>query len=71
MSLDLEKLVAFERAWDSRLGGEPTRELRYVLGVCCARITNYDIKPEDVLEYMRVVMNAVDNGESPSPLKAV
>ena len=69
--IDLEKLITFERAWDSRLGGEPTRELRYVLGVCCARITNYDVKPEDVLEYMRVVMNAVDNGDAPPTLTAV
>lgn len=66
----MKRAEAHERAWDERLGGDVTRELRFMLGFTVGRLVEGNgVKPEDLIEYIRGI--AEGHGEIPPPLKSV
>jgi hypothetical protein len=50
----IDKAVAFEERWDSKLGGQGTRPYRELLGYVAGRIINSSgAAPADIVEYLR------------------
>lgn len=48
----LEKVLAFEEAWDGRMGGVRTRAFRDVLMYIVGRLVSVGVAPDDVTTYI-------------------
>ena len=65
----LEEAARFEKAWASKLGGELTEGLRFMIGIGIGRLIHgHGVDPEDLLAYIAAVV--LEDG-IPPPLKSV
>lgn len=64
-----ERAAAFELVWKERVGGDATEDMRFMLGMLCARIVAKGVKPDDLAEYVSLVVRA--DGQIPPTLKTV
>ncbi len=64
-----KKAEAFELAWKERMHGDATEDMRFMLGMLCARIVAKGVKAEDLCEYVSLIVRA--DGEIPPTLREV
>jgi hypothetical protein len=63
---ELAEAIAFDQAWDDRMGGLPTRVDREYLGYAIARVLEAGVSHEQLLAYVRALVTFDDSKGAPS-----
>ena len=51
---EIQAIADFEAGWDARMGGSTTQELRWMIGIALARLTElHDVHPRELADYVR------------------
>jgi hypothetical protein len=67
---EIEANNRFETAWEAKLGGPKTHDLRFMLGIVVGRLSEAGVQSDDLIAYLTAVLQA-EGGIPSSPLKAV